>query len=352
MLTAGAPVDELSALALTLYPSLEHDEIAVGPYLHEVAPEALPVEGFTEGAGGLELRWRMVGVRREEDGDDVWAKENALRAWRDADGAVRLDRLELTAVPLMGFRVRPELGEGFDWTIGSGRREVGWAFGNEAAAQWRVYSPIALAPIGVSNTDQDDDSKLKYQMSVLGGLGGDVVGRVIGPVGAQLRVEGSARSARRFANDTSNNVRHEVQAVAEAGLTWFSDRQAWTVGGWVEHLTQWDPRDGGPQGLDRQYVAGGVRVAARLYAEAEPELAPMDLESLFGAIEVPVPEVRNEKEESEDAPVAVPAEPPPEPEPDEEDETVPPDESPSQPTEDPPPDTQNPPSRPPAGPIP
>jgi hypothetical protein len=344
MLTAGAPVDDLSALALTLYPSLEHDEIAVGPYLHEVAPEALPVEGFTDGPGGMELRWRMAGVRHPEDGDDIaWAKENTLRVWRDGDGVVRLDRFELTAVPLMGFRVRPELGEGFDWTIGSGRREVAWAFGNEAAAQWRVYSPVTLAPIGLSNTDQDDDSKLKYQMSVLGGLGGDVVGRLIGPVGAQLRVEGSARSARRFANDTSDNVRHEVQGLAEVGLTWFSDRQAWTVGGWVEHLTQWNPRDGGPRGLDRQYVAGGVRLAARLYAEAEPDVAPMDLESLFGAIELPSP--------PDDPPPAVPAEPPPEPEPAGE-EPVPDDERPAQPPEEPRPDTQDPPSRPPSGPTP
>lgn len=273
--------DTAAALALTLFPTLAHHELGIGPYVHDTAGDPFPTEEVAEGPPGLDVRYRHIGL--DDENGPMAARQSDLRVYRGVDGVVRLDRLNVAVVPLMGFRARPVLGEPFSWSIGSGRIEAAWVQDDTGTAVYRLYSPLALIPIGLSNTDQDDDRKLKYHVSALGGFGVDVLARLVGPVGLHARLEGGGETTRRFANNTRNNVRHEVTGLAEAGVAAFGERRAWMLGAWLEHVSQWEPRDvAGHDGVDRQYVAGGVRLAGRFHKEpASPGFTPDDLQQLL-----------------------------------------------------------------------
>jgi hypothetical protein len=274
MLGPGGALSDLArALGLLLFPSPTHDEIGASIYVHAV--EA-PFPDLASGAPGLELRHRRAVLQMGDDGKQtMWARQSSLRLYRDAEGAIVVDRLLVDDASFLGVHIRPELGEMFDVSLFTARREEVWAHGLTYHVSWRIFSPIALVPVGLSNTDQDTDGRLKFQVSALGGVGGEVLARIGGPVALLARAEGTARTAHRFATSTDDDVRHELGWFAEAGGGGVSGRQAWTVSAWAEHAAQWDPRDqSGKDGIDRQYLAAGVGVSTRMYRPPAKKPAP------------------------------------------------------------------------------
>lgn len=309
-------------LGLAMYPGLEHRELAGGFGFSAIESPAAIVDGWP--TGELRLREARTGdlplpLRDEEEKGPPkhphsFVRETSVRIARDADGRVDLDRVEIGVVSGIWVRSRPNLGEPFELSFGVGRREENWVWRNLEHVQARLFSPLALFPLGLSNTDQDDDGKVKGQASALFGLGGEVLWRPVGPLLGHLRVSAEGRTARRFANDTTNNVRHEGIAQAEAGLGARIGDRALLVAAWAEGIAQVDPYDGGEARyeVDRRWWAGGVRVAWRWYDKAKPKgEKPPDLDALFERLgqeiegEPPAPVV----------PAPVVPEPEPEPEP-------------------------------------
>ena len=134
----------------------------------------------------------------------------------------------------------------------------------------------------------DADDRVKYYIAAGAGLGGDVVLKVAGPIGLQARVDAGTVSTNRFRTG-QNSTRHELDVNAEVGLTLLLEKQAWVLGGWVNHVTQWDPRDAeGRDGVDRQYMAGGARLSVRFYKDRElplPEIAEdPDIDALLRSL--------------------------------------------------------------------
>ncbi|HJN77800.1 MAG TPA: hypothetical protein QGF58_28030 [Myxococcota bacterium] len=270
------PTTAAAALSLTLFPTADHRELGVGPYTFEGADGPQLVDGLpSAGPQGLELMTRRVFDSEDSLFDDDTTPTGQgmrLRMYRDEDGEIVLDQFQLESLPF-NFRIRPDLGDDLDIGLLAGTWDEVWRFGDTGRMQWRVYSPINATVIGMSKSDMGTD-KLRYYMSLGTGLGGEILARVAGPVGLQARaeVEGNARR-RRDRVDVHHTTRQEVKGEVELGLTLLTKKQAWVVGLWGEHLTQWEPFDeGGRDGVDRTYYATGARISGRFYKERERSL--------------------------------------------------------------------------------
>ncbi len=262
-------MDLLATTALTLFPSPDHQELGVGPYAHEVG-EVVLAEGAQLDATGMDIMWRRT---KDSLADHTGTGESArIRLSSDPERGVVVDNLSLDSM-LLSMRVRPELGDAFDLGLLLGTWEEVWKAGDNGRTQWRVFSPVSLTLLGFSNTDQDDDQRLKHYISAGMGIGGETIARIAGPLGLQTRLDAKGRTTNRHRNGDVNTTRHETALNAELGLSWLRSKQAWVLGGWAEHRTQWEPRDlEGRDGVDRQYFAGGVRLSARFYQDATPDL--------------------------------------------------------------------------------
>lgn len=290
-------------LALTLFPSANHREIGVGPYAFESDLAPLVIDGppSTQGPVGLELMSRRVfGAEGDEPNLSTSGTGHTamLRMYRAPDGQVQLDRLEIENV-LFGLRVRPELGDAFDLGLLGGSWDRTWVVADSGRWQARLYSPLTATAVGMSKSDQGM-SGLRYYAEAGAGGGAEVMGRVVGPVGLQGRVELDATARRRRERGDAgwgqlhHSTRQEVTVTGELGVTLLRKRQAWVVGAWGEHVTQWEPFDeAGRNGVDRQYFAAGARLSGRFYKEREqsvlpggnPEVLDMELQDLLEAIQ-------------------------------------------------------------------
>lgn len=295
-----------AALGLAMFPGLEHRELSGGFGFSAISAPTAVFAGLPT----VELRLREaragdlpLPLRDEDDAEErpphAFVRETTVRLLRDDAGRIDLDRVEVGLLGGVWVRSRPNLGEPFELALGVGRREEAWVWRNLEHVQWRLFSPFGLFPIGLSNTDQDDDGRVKGQASALFGLGTEVLWRPAGPLLAHARVTAEGRSARRFANTTTNNVRHEGTLVAEAGLgARTSERNAVLLVAWAEAVAQVDPWDGGDTRLavDRRWAAGGLRLMWRWY-DSGHSAKPADIERLLerlgdeidGPVDLPPP---------------------------------------------------------------
>ncbi len=275
-----------TAALLAMFPSPDHTEVGVGPYGYDIAPAAMEFQGLPGPGEGLEIMGRRIFDTTEPD--ITGTGENfRLRLYRDPSGQVRLDQLSYDSL-LFAARYRPELGDKLDLSALFGTWEEVWAW-DTGRSQYRFFLPITLTALGFSNTDQDEDERLKYYAAAGAGVGGEVLARLIGPIGVQLRAEAKAKSTNRHRGGEINTVRHEVRAAAELGVSYLRDSQAWILGSWAEQITQWEPRDDdGADGVDRQYFAAGLRLSGRFYKEAPYSGGDedLDLEMLLDALRV------------------------------------------------------------------
>jgi len=267
--------------SMLLFPTLEHHRIYVGPYGRAVAPAELQIPSLpVYQLDGLEIGWRHF---TEEDFTDTLTEDSDIGDWEpagsespvsirlylDDDGTVALDQLQLGS-KFLGVSVRRPLGDMFDLSVLGGQWESTVVAVDTGRFQLRTIVPSELTLLGFSNTDFDDDTKLKYYISAGSGVGGEVLGRVLGPLGVYGRIIGKARTFNRHQGGVENQVRHELHAEAEAGLAAFGRQQAFWLSGWGELTSQYETRDAaGKNGIDRQYAAWGIRFNARLHP-AEP----------------------------------------------------------------------------------
>lgn len=313
-----------TAVALSLFPSLDYRSIEAGPYAFEQAAAPLLSEGLPMGgAQGLEIMTRRVRgtpdqlVDRSDRGS---IGELRLRLAQNADGTVRLDQFEMENF-LLSIRVRPEMGDDLDLGMFAGQHNQIMYVRDGGRGQFMVYSPQTLTLLGLSRSDMGSDN-LKYYAEVGTGLGLDGILRVAGPFTLQGRaeIEGTARRRRertevdyavRGGGDTlHHSTRQEVVAEAELGVGYMRDRKAYSLVAWGQHVTQWEPwDDGGQDGVDRAYFAVGAKLSGRFYKNESPQRGPdireMELEELLEAI-------RDQEQDSEQVPVGPEPEPEPE----------------------------------------
>ena len=268
-----------TAALLAMFPSPDHNELGVGLYGYDVAQEVLATDAIPP-AEGIEIMGRRIFDTMASD--ITGTGENfRLRMYRDADGLIQLDTLSYDSL-LFSARSRPELGDMLDLGLLFGTWEEVWAW-DTGRAQWRLFTPLTLTGLGFSNTDQDDDTRLKHYVSAGAGVGGEVHARIAGPFGLQLRAEGKAKTTNRHRGGEANEVRHETRAYGELGVSYIKDSRAWVLGSWAEQISQWDTRDAdGRSGVDRQYFAAGMRLSGRFYKgnpvlDLEEEMVDLDM---------------------------------------------------------------------------
>jgi hypothetical protein len=260
--------------AIALFPSLEHQQVSVGAYNHAVDDAPVPIGPDLNllRLDGLELRYRGF---EWIDGFDSALRSTSgrLRLYYDSRGVVQLDQLLLDS-HAVSIRLRPQLGDQFDLALLGGNWETTWASGDTGRAQYRMFSPANLTLLGFSNTDQDDDDRLKHYFSIGTGAGADVITRVLGPLGFRMSSVGEARTLNRHRADALNYVRHETSLELEAGAGLLFENTAWTLDAWGEMTSQWETRDDdGKSGVDRQYMAWGLKLQGRFYTPDDRDLS-------------------------------------------------------------------------------
>lgn len=256
--------------SLLLFPSFEHHRIHVGMYNRQVdAPEVRVDEIPVWPVSGIEIGWRHFTEGEFSLGDDEYSPLSGsetpthARLYMTPEGTIQIDQLSL-GTALFGATVRPELGDMLDLSFLGGKWISTVAALDTGRFQLRGLVPSELTLLGFSNTDFDEDKKLKYYISVGSGVGGELIGRIIGPLGVYGRAIGHARTFNRHQGGGENQVRHELHAEVEAGLAVLSQRQAFWLSGWGELTSQHETRDADRKsGADRQYMALGIRLNAR-----------------------------------------------------------------------------------------
>jgi hypothetical protein len=292
-----------TALALSLFPSLDYRSIEAGLYTFEQGRAPLLSEGLPMGGTqGLEIMTRRVRgtpdqlVDRSDRGS---IGEMRVRLAQNADGTARLDQFELENA-LLSIRVRPEMGDQIDFGLFAGQHNQTLFVRDGGRGQFMVYSPQTMTLLGLSRSDMGSDN-LKYYAEVGSGLGLDGILRVAGPFTLQGRaeIEGTARrrrertevdyTVRGGGTTLHHSTRQEVVAEAELGVGYVRDRKAYSLVAWGQHVTQWEPWDeGGQDGLDRAYFAVGAKLSGRFYKDEAPDRGPdireLELEELLQAI--------------------------------------------------------------------
>jgi hypothetical protein len=257
---------------LRLYPTFAHDSVGFGAYRTAVedGPGVVP-DDLENLSTGFELHYREV-----QEGwrliDDV-GHHYRVQLRRDGEGRTVVDRLTLMS-RFGGVHIHPEAGDmlqlsliGGDWDQMLWSKTTGWT-------QVRLFAPVRLTLLGFSDTDADDDTKLKYFAAAGAGFGADWAVRVYRRVGFQLRVEGAGDSMFRHRADQPEQVRLSAGGRGEFGFAIFDPDVMWILGAWAEHRTQWEIEDD-PSGVDRQLLTAGIRVAGRLIRQ--PVRRPDDL---------------------------------------------------------------------------
>lgn len=313
-----------TAVALSLFPSLDYRSLEAGPYTYEQGRAPLLVDGIpSAGNVGLELMTRRVRGTPDQlvdMSDRASIGETRLRLAQNTDGSVRVDWFEMESA-FLSLRVRPDLGDQFDLGMFAGQHNQVFYARDGGRGQFMIYSPQTLTLLGLSKSDMGSE-RLKYYAEVGTGLGLDGLVRVAGPFTLQARAEIEATARRRRertevdyavrggGSTLHHSTRQEVVAEAEVGVGFKNDRRAYAVVAWGQHVTQWEPWDeGGQDGLDRQYFAAGAKLTGRFYKNESPQRGPdireMELEELLEAI-------RAQEDSGEDTGPTAPA---PEPEP-------------------------------------
>jgi hypothetical protein len=266
--------------ALSTLPSPEYHQLTIGPYSAAVQPGAVPIPSpGSAPIRGLELSYQRLteDLPRGHGALDKRFTGNTetftARVGVDEDGFIQLDQLRADSM-LASLRVRRHLGDRLDLSLIGGHWMSTWGVAEGPGYRLRALAPTNLTLVGLSNTDQDDDEKLKYYISIGGGLGGEFIGQMLGPVGVYGRAIGKLSSQNRHRADADNFVRHEAMFEPMFGLAWIGAEGSVILSGWGEVTTQWEPRDDdGQSGIDRQYIAMGLRLSGRLgVGGPEPEV--------------------------------------------------------------------------------
>ena len=192
-----------------------------------------------------------------------------LRAYLDPGYQLQVDQLHIDG-GLLSIRVRPQLGDTLDIGLLGGSVIHQLAVREDEHTRIALLAPGNLTLLGLSNTDQDNDQRLKHYLSIGTGIGVDLLTRLIGPLGGHLRLLSEVRTQNRHRAGARNTVRHEVVGQLDAGLALLLPRSAWTLASWGEQRAQWEPRDaGGRDGVDRQATSWGVHLGLRFFGLQE-----------------------------------------------------------------------------------
>ena len=268
--------------ALTLFPSVEYHQLSVGPYVADVQPGPTPIPGLSAPIRGLELSYQHLSEDDEAEEDPLQgaftgsSETLTARVSLSEDGIIQLDQLRADAM-LASLRIRRNLGDMLDLSLIGGHWESTWGVIDRASFRLTAISPSNLTLVGLSNTDQDDDAKLKYYISIGTGVGGEFIGRLMGPVGVYGRFVGKATTQNRHRPDAKNTVRNEVSVDPALGLALIGEKGTLVLSGWGDLTTQWETRDAdGRSGIDRQYIAWGLRLTGRLDPGGDSESEEVD----------------------------------------------------------------------------
>lgn len=294
-------MDPLTAATL-LFPTGDHHAFQAGVYAFEVA------DGFHQPAvaepPGLAFAYERL-VDTDNPLTSGTGESVHLRVARGPAGP-EVDRLEVQTL-LASLRIRPDLGDRFDLCVLLGDWDEVWLLRDNGRAQLRIYTPLHVTPFGVSNNDMDDANALRWYVSGGAGVGGEVLARAVGPLGMQVRAESSFRSTNRWRTGERNPTRHEVDTGAELGLTFLTERQAWLLGVWGEHVAQWDPRDGeGRDGMDRQQLTAGASLGLRLYRSSTEAAQESELGAILRMLEQAAAEAEEPASEEDESASASP----------------------------------------------
>ncbi len=255
-----------------LFPSFQMQETGLEGFgVETVQPGANAPFAFENMVGGFGIQNRWVFVDPESKAP-LLGSTTRVR-FRIDDGGLFWEDLTVSPGPLYVL-ARPDFGTIFDIGLGPFQTEVQLVARDTGTAQVRVFAPVTLNPLGISNTDQDSDAAVKYTFRAGAGAGVDLTVGVGEKLLIGARTQGDYRYTYRAGEASLTHQRGDAEWILDAGIGgrttrktsamatfFFQDRWQWTYDG---------PIDGVARG---NQVIGG-RLTLRTYTEFQPPTTP------------------------------------------------------------------------------
>lgn len=264
------PLVTLMASSL-VFPSFQVQETGLEVFgVDAVAPGANAPFEFTDPVWGFGIQSRAVLVdprtKRPVAGTTGRVR---FRADDNEDGERRIFWEDVLASPGPAYLLaRPAFGTPFEFGLGPYQSEIGLWATDTGTLHLRVFAPVTLNPVGLANTDQDVDKKLKYLFRA--GAGGGVDATVgLGKFLIGARTQADYRWAYRGGEESLTHFRGEAEWVLDVGVGLkTSDTSALYVTGFFQDWWQWT-YDGPTDDVGRGNQVIGGRLTLRTYTPFE-----------------------------------------------------------------------------------
>jgi hypothetical protein len=248
-----------------LFPSFQMQETAVEVFGADLTPgEANAPFDFGELVPGFGVQSRYVFVEPRSKRPLL----GSTSRWRlrVEEGQLTQEDLLVSPGPLYVL-MRPDFGTDFDIGLGPYQSELILRAVDTGTAQVRVFLPVTFNPVGIANTDQDLDNRVKYVFRA--GLGGGVDATI--GVGEKallaLRTQGDYRYTYRAGEESLIHNRGDVEWILEAGIGVKRNPQTGVLATFFfQDWWQWN-YDGPIDGVTRGNQVIGGRLTFRSYTQ-------------------------------------------------------------------------------------
>ena len=276
--------------ATLVFPSFQMQESSIEGFGTETNQTAAndPFEfGELLGGFGVQNRWVLVHPSTK---DPLLGSTSRVR-FRLEDGAVYFEDVVGSPGPVY-LVARKAFGTVFDIGLGPFQSELQVMGSDNGKAHVRVFLPLTLNPLGLANTDQDNDGALKYVFRAGAGAGVDATFLAGSGLLLGLRAQGDYRYTYRAGGDSFLHNRGDSEWIVDAGFGVRNSPGTAVMAMFMyQNRMQWD-YDAPTDGVSRGNQLIGGRLVFRSYstfktapppkvpppstppAEPEPEPAP------------------------------------------------------------------------------
>jgi hypothetical protein len=266
-----SPLASLLASSL-VFPSFQVQETGVEGFgTDTVQPGAnVPFE-FTDLAGGFGVHQRSVIVDPKSMLPIAGSTARVrFRIDENIDGEQKVFWEDVLVSPGIAFVLaRPQMGTVIEFGLGPYQTEIGVLARDTGLLHLRVFAPVTFNPVALSNTDQDDDKRIKYVFRAGAGAGADLTLGLGGVFLVGARTQGDYRWTHRAGEESLTHNRGDVEWILDAGLGMrTSTRTAIMATFFFQDTWQWT-YDSAIDGIGRGNQVIGGRLSIRAYTEFE-----------------------------------------------------------------------------------
>jgi hypothetical protein len=254
-----------SALAGTVFPSFQMQESGLEGFAvdnnQSGVDDPFDMNGPIYGGFGTQNRWVLVHPKTKEP---FLGSTTRIR-FRLEDGGLYWEDLQASPGPVYVV-AHKNFGTVIDFGLGPYKSEVQLMGKDTGKMHLRLFSPVTLNPVGLANTDQDNDGALKYVFRAGIGAGADATFLLGSKALLAIRAQGDYRYTYRAGEKSYLHERGETEWVLDGGIGVKQTASTAVIAMFTyQNWEQWD-YDGASDGPKRGNQVMGGRLVFRSYS--------------------------------------------------------------------------------------